>query len=369
MVAAVVLIKLRRPHLVLAHIGGDDGLALGERIEFINDLLHAETALLLIREGELLFVAVQCGQPVFGGQFFDEGQQVTQRGLGIAFDGDVHLDHLVEFRRVDVDVDQLGVAPEHGGLTNDAVVKAGADIENKVCLDDGLICISGAVHAQHAQGERVRFREDAFAQQGGSDRAAEGFRQREQFLISTSDHGPLTSDDHGALSSCQKLSGFLDAGLINLEVFFGMIAGQIQRLVKGAGEGALAEVLRNIDQHRTWTTRGGDVVGLLRDAGQGIAALDQVVVLHHRGRDVENVRFLEGVLAQHPAHRLAAEHDHRHAVHLRSHQASDRIASARAGGDENDSRLTRGAGVTIRHVDGALLMADEDELHVRLHGL
>jgi hypothetical protein len=61
---------------VLAHVGGDDGLALGELVEFINDLLHAQTALLLIREGELLLVAVEVGlEPVFGGQFFDVRKQ------------------------------------------------------------------------------------------------------------------------------------------------------------------------------------------------------------------------------------------------------------------------------------------------------
>ena len=92
-------------------------------------------------------------------------------------------------------------------------------------------------------------------------------------------------------------------------------------------------------------------------------------MLHDRGRDVEDVGLLESIFAQHPAHRLAAEDDHRNAVHLRRHEAGDGVASARAGGDENDGGLAGGAGVAVSHVNGTLLMADENELHVRLHGL
>ena len=92
-------------------------------------------------------------------------------------------------------------------------------------------------------------------------------------------------------------------------------------------------------------------------------------MLHDRGRDVENVRLLEGILAEHPGDLLAAKDDHRHAVHLRGHDAGDGISSAGAGGDENDGRLAGGAGVTVSHVHGTLFVADEDELHVRLHGL
>jgi hypothetical protein len=175
---------------------------------------------------------------------------------------DVGLDHLVELRRVDVDVDELGVAAKHVRLADDAVVKAGADIEDEVGLADGLVRIGGAVHAEHAERKRVRFGEDAFAQQGGGDRAAEGLGQHEQFLVGTGDHGPLTGEDHGALGLGNEAAASLIPSLIDFEVLLGVVAGQVHRLVKGAGEGALADVLRDVDEHRTGAARGGDVVGL-----------------------------------------------------------------------------------------------------------
>ena len=108
------------------------------------------------------------------------------------------------------------------------------------------------------------------------------------------------------------------------------------------------------------------MIRLTSDAGQRIGAFDQEVVLHDGGRDVEDVRLLEGILPEHPGDLLTAEDDHRHAVHLRGHEAGDGIASAGAGGDENHSGLAGGTGIAIGHVNSALLVADEDELHVRL---
>jgi hypothetical protein len=114
---------------------------------------------------------------------------------------------------------------------------------------------------------------------------------------------------------------------------------------------------------------GGDVVGLAGDAGKGIGILHQVVVLHHRHGDAEDVRLLESILAEHPGHGLAGDHDHRHGVHHRGHQAGHGIAGTGAGGHQYGGGLAGGAGVAVGHVDGALLVADEDELHLRLDRL
>ena len=198
MVAGVVFVELGGPHLVLAHVGGDDGFAFGELVELVDDLLHAQAALFFVAEGEFLFVAVEVGEPVFGGEFFDERQEVAESGFGVAFDGDVDLDHFVELGSVDVDVDEFGVAAKHVGFADDAVVEAGADVEDEVGFADGFVGVGGAVHAEHAEGERVGFGEDAFAEEGGGNGAAEGFGEHEKFFVGAGDHGTLAGEDDGA---------------------------------------------------------------------------------------------------------------------------------------------------------------------------
>ena len=147
-----------------------------------------------------------------------------------------------------------------------------------------------------------------------------------------------------------------------------MVPRQIHRLIHDAGEGRLADVLGDVDQHGAGTAGGRDVVGFTTDARQVVGVLHQVVMLHDRSRDVEDVGFLEGILAQHPGHLLPAQNDHRHAVHHGRHDPGYSIAGTRAGGDEHSGRLACGTRIAISHVNGSLFMTDEDELHVRLHG-
>ena len=132
MIAGIVLVELCSPHLVLTHVRRDDGLALGERVELINDLLHAQAALFGVFERELLLVAVEVGQPVLRGQFFDVWKQVAERSLGVAFDCDVHFDHLVELGGVDVDVDDARMGGEFRKLARGAIVETGADRDQQI---------------------------------------------------------------------------------------------------------------------------------------------------------------------------------------------------------------------------------------------
>ena len=66
MVRLVVLIELRRPHLVLANVGRNDRFPFGLFVQLVNDLLHLQAALLLECKREFGFVALHFGQPLLG---------------------------------------------------------------------------------------------------------------------------------------------------------------------------------------------------------------------------------------------------------------------------------------------------------------
>ena len=362
----VVLVELRGPHLVLADVGGDDRLAFGQFVELVDHLLHAEAALLLVSERELLLVAVELGQPLGGFERADLLVDLGKRGLGVADDHHVGHDHLAAFRGIDVDVDDLGVLAELRGLADDAVVEARADIDQQVALDHRLVGVGGAVHAEHAERKRVGLREDALAEQGGGHRRVEGLGEVHQLLVGAGDHRALAGEDHRALRLGDQRGGFFHGGSVDVEIAGRVVAGEIERRVHVAGEGSLGDVLRDVDQHRAGAAGGGDVVGLAGDPRQGVGVLAEVVVLHHRHGDAENVGFLEGVLAEHPGHGLAAEHDHRDRVHHRGHQAGHGVAGAGAGSHQHGGGPAGGAGVAVGHVDRALFVADQDELHLGL---
>ena len=87
---------------VLAHVGGDDGIPVGDGLDGLQDLVGVENVVLLQRhllvgEDPLLPLRV-----VVGGQLLVEQ---LQHPPGVADDVMVGLDVLVDLRPVDVDVD------------------------------------------------------------------------------------------------------------------------------------------------------------------------------------------------------------------------------------------------------------------------
>ena len=88
----------------------------------------------------------------------------------VADQADVHLDVLADLRRVDVDVDLLGVRRVGLEVAGDAVVEAHAEREQQVGFLDRGVDPRLAVHAHHAEVERVRRRDAAEAEQRHRDR-------------------------------------------------------------------------------------------------------------------------------------------------------------------------------------------------------
>ena len=225
------------------------------------------------------------------------------------------------------------------------------------------------MHAKHAERKRVGLGENALAEQRGGDWRVERLGKITQLLVGARDHATLARKNHWALGLGDEVGGLLHRFRTNFLRRFWMISRKLQRSIHVTSEGTLRNVLGHIDQHRTGATSGRNVISLAGDARQRVGFLHEVVVLHHRNGDAENISLLEGVLAEHPGHGLTANHQHRHRVHHRGHQAGDGVAGAGAGGHQHRSGAASRAGIAIGHVHRALLVTHEDEFHLRLHRL
>jgi hypothetical protein len=89
-------------------------------------------------------------------------------------------------------------------------------------------------------------------------------------------------------------------------------------------------------------------------------------VLDGRVGDAGDVGFLETVLAEHGSDDLAAQQDDRHRIGKGGEQAGHRVGGSRPRGHGHDAGIAGGAGIAVRHVHGALLVAGEDQLDARL---
>ena len=175
------MIVLRGPHLMLADLGGDVGVqVLGQPIEPLDGILRHDHVVVRpvgerirapasARSAPTTDRAPSCRPSAAGPP---QPHQIFQHAADIAENADVGAHVLVDRRRVDIDVDLLGVRREGVEPAGDAVVEARADAEHHVAIMHGHIGFVGAVHAEHAQPVLAGRRIGAEAHQRRGDRKA-----------------------------------------------------------------------------------------------------------------------------------------------------------------------------------------------------
>ena len=195
-VGLLELIELRRPHLVLADLGGDVGVAiLGQLVEPLDGVLRLDDLVrvpvgerflrppfvdLLPPVGERLLVGRdRAGAP--------QPHHVLEHVRAVADDRHVDLDVLVDRGRIDVDVDLLRAGREGVEPAGDAVVEARADADHQVAIVHRPVGLPGAVHAEHAEPLRIGGRIGAEPHQGRGDGKAGELDQLAQQLAGLAD--------------------------------------------------------------------------------------------------------------------------------------------------------------------------------------
>ena len=97
-------------------------------------------------------------------------QQLLEHVAQIADERGVHRDVLVDLRRVDLDVNLLRVRRVGLEVAGDAIVEAHAERHQQVGFLDRVVDPGFAVHAHHAEVERMRRGDAADAEQRHRDR-------------------------------------------------------------------------------------------------------------------------------------------------------------------------------------------------------
>ena len=179
-VRLVELPVLAAPHLVLAD-AADEDRALGRRVtqllEAVLRLQRLARLALLVVERELLAPSADPALPRAGvgalGVAFEEVldrlHQLDDDVLAVTDDRDVRAADLALLGRVDVDVDDLRLGGERVDLAGDPVVEAGAECDQEVGLLHRGDRRRVAVHAGHAETQRVIVGEAAAGHQRRDD--------------------------------------------------------------------------------------------------------------------------------------------------------------------------------------------------------
>ena len=155
--------ELRGPHLVLADVGGDDGLAAGDAVDLAHEVLRLDLGRRRRRprSGCSSFHSRICCHQACGARRASASRiglespratllslpstRLTSPTMGTS-GGAV----LADLGGVDIHVDDLGVRREGGQAAGDAVVEAHAERDQQVALGHAHVGGVAAVHAGHA---------------------------------------------------------------------------------------------------------------------------------------------------------------------------------------------------------------------------
>ena len=295
-----------------------------------------------------------------------------QHPAGVPDDVVIGLDVLVDLGAVDVDVDDLGVPGEGGGVQGHPVGETAADGNEQIALIHGEIGGVRAVHPDHAGEQPVAAGTGAAAHDSGGHRGVQRLEKLPEFR-----YGALGAD-HAAAHQHQGLLGGRDhiqqlldvavVGLGGLEVVGGAAEHGGQAAVCGVllhGKGAvihlfIGDVFQDIDEHRARAAGPGDGKGLPDDVGQVLGPAHQVVALGDGHSDPGDVHLLKGVLTDEIFPHIDGDEDHGGGVHIGGGDTGGKVGGPGAGGGEADAHLAGGTGVAVGRVGRPLLMGGEN---------
>ena len=306
---------LGHPHLVLADVAGHDRLGgqfrqpLQQRRckhRFAGGVVTRgmlARALLALRAPGLARGAVAAMQVGGAG----EGQ-LGQGGGDIAAHAGIGMPQLADLAGVDVHVDDARVRRELGQLAGGAVVETRADHDQQVGFLHRQVGGAAAVHAQHAQVERMRGRQGAQAFQGQHGRDLGGVDEGAERRHRIAQRNAAAAVDHRLLRLRDQRQRFMQRGIarcldgIHSERGMGRQMRRIRHL----------HVLGQIDQHRAGPAGARQPERLADHHRQVFDAAGDEAVLDHRQGHAEHVQFLERVGAHQVGRHLAGDDHHRH---------------------------------------------------------
>ena len=374
---------LAGPHLVLAHAGGDEGVAFAFLEQGGNCVLRQDHLVFFALEvilhvhgihhlvgyfvaewgalfpfGDLLVPFGVAGLDRAG---FDHLDQFAEGVFHIAVNGQLHVPVFVVLRAIEIHMHNGAGFTEFLHLAGDAVIKSHAKSEEEIgAIGDfsgialgvftefaahGPVGVGGAVHAEPAQGEFVILRERAHTHDGGGDRDFGGFGKGPQFLGGFAGDDAAADIEHWALGFLDQTDDFVQLQIVRFRVR--SVAGQINFGGPHRLGGLLLNIFRKINDHRAGTAGLGDVKGFLHHARDIADVGDEIAVFHDPEGHAVEIGFLKCTLADHRLRDLAGERDEWCAVHPRISNAGYEVGGAGAAGGHAHAGFAGGAGVAL----------------------
>ena len=346
--------QLGHPHLVLPHVGHDAAPAAARVVQGPQDRLRRDVALELLVLGAARRVDLLPPRRAgAGGQGAGEGRE---DGAGVAHQRHFHRHVLADLRGIELDVDDLRVPGEARRVAGHPVVEAHAHGDQQVGMLDRAVDVHLAVHARHAEMQRMILGEGADAEQRGNDGDAGVLGEDAQVFARVAEDDAVSRQDERPFGAGDEPGGGVQRGGIGHGRGAAHGRGGAGRVL----DALVLHVLGHVDQHRPRPALQRHRERPPHGVGQGADVLHQHAPLGDREGDPDDVGLLERVTAHHRAGHLPGDGHHGRVVHVGAGQAGDEVGGTGSRGGDTHAGAPGGTGVAVRRMRRGLLVPHED---------
>ena len=301
--------------MVLAYIGDEDGLIVGGFAHLANHFAHQQRSLggmqclvddLVIL---LLFVGLEACNPRTVLCLIDIRNEVGKGLLAVAENGHIYLHVLVDFRGVDLEVNDLGLLGVCLEVAGHTIVETHTHSNQQVALIGHHIGTQVAVHTQHTLVEWMVGRDGRKAKHRTSERNLRLLGKFEHFLIGTCQFDTLTHQHEWFHAPVDQFGSLLDYR--HFANRLGHIrTNEVDLLRFIVDDGGLC-ILREVEHDGTGTTRTCNIECTSHGPCHIFGTTDLIVPLADRLCHAHYIDLLEGIGTQHGGSYLSADDDKR----------------------------------------------------------
>ena len=273
-----------------------------------------------------------------------------------------------DFRRIDIDVNDLQLAFQILRFRYGAICHPGSHDDQKIAFADRFVRIWFTVVTQHTEIQRVILRHNAHPHHGVDQRNLIFFTEPGHLLLAV-------AQNHAAAGTDQRMLRFVD-GRHHLPHLLAVSAGAWRlvaanpnfnvTVIKFLCHHRPLDIHRNIDKNRTLAPCIGNIKSLLENPRDVIYIIDQITIFGKGLCRACDVCLLEDITSQKTAVHLPGNRDNRNTVRISRCQSGNQIGCARPGGRDADCRPAGDSGHSARGVPCRLLSPDQYMLDFRI---
>src|SRR5713226_1029127 len=228
----------------------------------------------------------------------------------IADESGVNSYVLVDFGAVDLNVNLAGALGIRAQVAGDAVVEAHADGDEEVSFLNGVVHPGFAMHAHHAEVQRVFGREAADSEKGHGDGIIASADELLERAHRAGNHDAVAGENDRSFRGVQHLDSAVEFGLI---VIVALALGWKLWLRRFPVEfsGSLLRIFGDVDEDRAGTSAIGDQEGFAESACNIFRASDHHIMFCDGHGDAGNIDLLKRIGTQDFAADLARNADNR----------------------------------------------------------